>query len=134
MIKHVWIEWQAAGFDPLRDNIDVVVETEDGMRWQASFVTIPYLQRQMQTSHEVARGIINMPPIRFVTIETPHVIVDVLDTETIEDTIDNLMTLGVFESVFTRQVVHNRSHLRHRMPTSQAAPDTFPANHRPATI
>ena len=133
MIKHVWIEWQnAAGFDPLRDSIDVVVETEDGMRWQASFVTIPYLQRQMQTSREVAQGLTNMPPIRFVTIETPHVIVDALDEETIEDTIDNLMTLGVFESVFTRQIASRRSHIRQRKATSPNL-DAFPISQRPAT-
>jgi len=55
----------------------------------------------MQASREVAHDIANMPPVRFVAIETPHVIVDTLDQDTIEDTIDNLMTLGVFESVFT---------------------------------
>ena len=102
MIKRVWIELQGTtGFDPLRDSTDVLVETEDGEIWSASFVTIPYLQRQMQTSREVARDIANMPPVRFVAIETPHVIVDMLDRDTIEDTIDNMMTLGVFESVFT---------------------------------
>jgi len=35
-----------------------------------------------------------------MAIETPHVIVENLSQDTIEDTIDNLMTLGVFESVF----------------------------------
>ncbi len=102
MIKHIWIEYQgAAGFDPLHDNTDVLVETDDGAIWSVSFVTIPYLQRQMQASKEVAHDIRNMPPVRFIAIETPHVIVDALDRDTIEDTIDNLMTLGVFESVFT---------------------------------
>ena len=102
MIKHIWIEHQGTtGFDPARDSTDVLVLTEDDELWAASFVTIPFLQRQMQASREVAHDIANMPPVRFVAIETPHVIVDALDQDTIEDTIDNLMTLGVFESVFT---------------------------------
>ncbi len=105
MIKHVWIEQQGmAGFDPLNDSTDVIVLTEDGAMWSASFVTVPYLQRQMQMSREVAHDIANMPPVRFVAIETPHVIVDLLDQDTIEDTIDNMMTLGVFESVFVFHV------------------------------
>jgi hypothetical protein len=41
-----------------------------------------------------------MPLVRFVALETPHVIVEDLLPDTIEDTIDNLMTLGTFESVF----------------------------------
>lgn len=110
MIKHIWIEHQdALGFDPARDSTDVLVLTEDDELWSASFVTIPYLQRQMQASREVAHDIANMPPVRFVAIETPHVIVDTLDQDTIEDTIDNLMTLGVFESVFTLHYNDNDS-------------------------
>jgi nitrate reductase NapAB chaperone NapD len=101
MIRHIWIERQGeVSFDPLRDSTDVFVETDDGAMWSASFVTVSYLQRQMEMSREVARDINNMPPVRFVAIETPHVIIDSLDQETIEDTIDNMMTLGVFESVF----------------------------------
>lgn len=101
MIKHVWIEQRdEQGFDPLSDSTDVVVETEDGLIWSAAFVTIPYLQRQMELSGEVAADVKNMPPVRFIAIETPHVVVENLLQDTIEDTIDNLMTLGIFESVF----------------------------------
>jgi hypothetical protein len=101
MIKHIWIEQQNVdGFDPLRDITDVLVETEDGLTWSTSFVTIPYLQRQMHLSRDVAEGVQNMPLVRFVALETPHVIVEDLLPDTIEDTIDNLMTLGTFESVF----------------------------------
>ncbi len=100
MIKHIWLD-QNEGFDPERDSADVLVETEDGLLWSASFVTIPYLQRQMELSRDVAKDEANMPPVRFIAIETPHVIVDNLMKDTIEDTIDNLMTLGIFESVFT---------------------------------
>jgi len=101
MIKHIWIERQE-GETLLAhvDSADVLVETEDGLMWSASFVTIPYLQRQMEVSREVAGDIDNMPQVRFTAIETPHVIVDNLLSDTIEDTIDNLMTLGMFESVF----------------------------------
>jgi hypothetical protein len=101
MIKHVWIDQQhKEGSDPDLDIADVLVETEDGLIWSASFVTIPYLQRQMDMSREIARGVENMPPVRFFALETPHVVVEDLLPDTIEDTIDNLMTLGTFESVF----------------------------------
>ncbi len=104
MIRHIWIEhMDMTEMDIERESTDVLVETDDGAMWSASFVTIPYLQRQMQMSREVAHDIANMPPVRFVAIETPHVIVDRLDQDTIEDTIDNMMTLGVFESVFVLQ-------------------------------
>jgi hypothetical protein len=102
MIKRVWIEYNdGQAFDPKRDSADVLVETDDELLWTASFVTIPYLQRQMELSREVAKDVDNMPLVRFIAIETPHVIVDDLSQDTIEDTIDNLMTLGVFEGVFT---------------------------------
>src|SRR5437667_31400 len=102
MIKHVWVEQnEGKAFNPRRDSADVLVETDDELLWTASFVTIPYLQRQMELSRDVAKDVNNMPQVRFIAIETPHVIVDDLSQDTIEDTIDNLMTLGVFESVFT---------------------------------
>jgi len=99
MIKHVWIERDEAE-SPDNDIADVLVQTDDDLIWSASFVTVPYLQRQMDLSRDVARDVRNMPPVRFMAIETPHVIVENLSQDTIEDTIDNLMTLGVFESVF----------------------------------
>ena len=105
MIKHVWVErTQEGGFDPRSDSADVLVETEDGVMWSASFVTLPFLQRQMELSREVAKDIHNMPPVRFIAIETPHVIVENLLQDTIEDSIDNMMTLGIFESVFTMYI------------------------------
>jgi hypothetical protein len=100
-IKHIWIEQQGvSGFDPYNDSTDVIVETEDGQMWLAAFVTIPFIQRQMFLSQEISTGVKYMAPIRFTALETPHVIVENLLPETIEDTIDNLMTLGTFESVF----------------------------------
>lgn len=104
MIRHVWIE--AAGeidFDPKHGSTEVIVELEDGTYWTASFATVSFLHRQMETSRAVARDYSYMPQVRFVAIETPHVFVDSLDEDTIEDTIDNMVTLGVFESAFVPQ-------------------------------
>lgn len=101
MIKHIWIERQdEQSFDPYHDSADVIVETEDGLLWSAAFVTIPFIQRQMLLSRDITRGVRHMAAIRFTAMETPHVIVENLLPDTIEDTIDNLMTLGTFESVF----------------------------------
>lgn len=101
MIKHVWIEpIEAESFNPYQDSADVLVETEDELMWSAAFVTVPYLQRQMFLSRDVAQDVASMSPVRFVALETPHVIVEDLLPDTIEDTVDNLMTLGIFESVF----------------------------------
>jgi hypothetical protein len=101
MIKHIWIEQtETTAFDPYQDSVDVLVETDDGALWAACFVTLPYLQRQMALSGEVAGQSRYMAQVRFVALETPHVIVENLLRDTIEDTIDNLMTLGTFESVF----------------------------------
>lgn len=101
MIKHIWIEQQGVlGFDPYSDSTDVIVETDDGFTWSAAFVTIPFIQRQMFLSRDISTGVQYMAPVRFTALETPHVIVENLLPETIEDTIENLMTLGTFESVF----------------------------------
>lgn len=103
ILKRVWIEQvNAEGFDPYHDSTDVFVETYDGQIWLSHFVTIPFLQRQMFVSHEVAEGEAQLLPVRFIPLETPHVIIENLLPETIEDTVDNLMTLGIFESVFVR--------------------------------
>ena len=54
MIKHVWVEQnEGKAFNPRRDSADVLVETDDELLWTASFVTIPYLQRQMELSRDV---------------------------------------------------------------------------------
>jgi hypothetical protein len=101
MIKHVHIERASEpDFDPLRDMSEVIVELEDGFLWSASFATLPYLQRQMILSQQMTEGVRSLVPMRFAVLETPFVITDNLLADTIEDTIDNLMTLGTFESVF----------------------------------
>src|SRR5258708_22825449 len=101
MINKVWIEQNLAVSEAQRDSAEVMVETYDGLRWRASFVTIPFLQRQMSLTREVSKEQHNMPPVRFIAIETPHVIVENLLQDTVEHTIDNLMTLVTFESGFT---------------------------------
>jgi hypothetical protein len=103
MIKQIRVEHNLQDTEAQRDNADVLVQTDDGLWWRGFFVTIPFLQRQMYLSRDVAKDSDHrMAPVRFVAIETPHVIVENLLRDTIEDTIDNLMTLGIFEGVFTQ--------------------------------
>ncbi len=102
LVKRVWIEQEPqTDFNPHTDSADVLVEMEDGKLWQAHFVTLAHLQQEMQLSLEVARDMTRaLAPTPFLALETPHVIVEVLISDIIEDVIDNLMALGVFESVF----------------------------------
>lgn len=81
---------------------DVIVEMENGAYYTAPFVTLPYLERQMQLSYEVSKTLPETLPVRYATLETPHIIVTNLNRDTIEDTIDNLLALDTFESVFTQ--------------------------------
>jgi hypothetical protein len=37
---------------------------------------------------------------QFVAMDTPHVVVERLTSDVIEDVVDNLMALGTFETVF----------------------------------
>lgn len=98
--KHVWIEMHHDA--PEADSCDVLVETENGKLYTALFITIPYLQRQMQLSYSMSKQLPDTPAVRYAVLETPHVMVDDLERDTIEDTIDNLLALDTFESVFTR--------------------------------
>jgi len=100
MPKHVWIEMHSndAGES---DSCDVIVEIEDSKIYTSVFITIPYLQRQMELSLAVGQQIPEALPVRYAVLETPHVVVENLERDMIEDTIDNLLTLDMFESVFT---------------------------------
>lgn len=102
-VKRVWIEEEpCADFDPDTDSADVLVEMDDGQLWQAHFVTPAYLQRELEMSLSVARDYNRaLAPIPFLTMETPHVIVEDLQQDTIEDVVDNLVVLGIFESAFS---------------------------------
>ncbi len=97
--KHVWIEMHDEAGTP--DSCDVIVETESGKIYTSAFITIPYLQRQMQLSYTVSKQLPDTPPVKYTVLETPHVVVENLERDTIEDTIDNLIALDVFESLFT---------------------------------
>lgn len=105
-VKRVWIETEPKiGFDPLRDSADVLVEMEDNKLWQAHFVTLEHLQEEMKLSLDVARQYNGaLAATQFLALETPHVIVEKLTPDIIEDVVDNLMALGIFESVFTEFV------------------------------
>ncbi|GAB4547891.1 MAG: hypothetical protein OHK0023_09930 [Anaerolineae bacterium] len=102
MINRIWLEQaDLDGFDPYQDSADVIVETDDGQVWTSVFVTMPFLQRQMLLTREITDDVGVLLPVRFVALETPHVIVENLLHETVEDVVDNLLTLGTFESIFT---------------------------------
>lgn len=109
-VKRVWIEPEPRiGFDPISDSADVLVEMEDNKLWQAHFVTLQHLQQEMQLSLDVARQHNGaLAPTQFLALETPHIIVEKLTPEIIEDVVDNLMALGVFESVFTEFLAETR--------------------------
>jgi hypothetical protein len=97
--EHVWIEMQ----DSIEaDACDVIVKMENGEYYTAIFVTLPYLQRQMDLSYEVSKQLPDVTPVRYMALETPHILVSDLNRETIEDTIDNLLALDMFESLFTQ--------------------------------
>ena len=83
------------------DSCDVIVEIEDSKIYTSVFITVPYLQRQMELSLAVGQQIPEALPVRYAVLETPHVVVENLERDMIEDTIDNLLTLDMFESVFT---------------------------------
>lgn len=98
-VKRVWIddtETTAAG------SVDVLAEMEDNSMWMARFVTIPYLEEQMEYGLQASRSLSNTPEARYATLETRHVLVDTINLETIEDVIDNLLALDVFESMFAQ--------------------------------
>jgi len=87
----------------MADSADVLVEMEDDKLWQAHFVTLAHLQQEMRLSLDVARQHQRaLAATQFLALETPHVIVENLTSDIIEDVVDNLMALGVFESVFVQ--------------------------------
>lgn len=100
--NHVWVEQHTDlphGSDA--DACDVIVEMEDGGYYTALFVTLPYLQRQMELSYQVSKQLPDAPPVRYAALETPHVLAPDLERETIEDILDNLLALDTFHTLFT---------------------------------
>lgn len=99
MPRQIWIEPHADAAEP--DSCDVIVQTESGRIYTAPFITLPYLQRQMHLSFSVSKQLPDAVPVRYAVLETPHLVVENLQRDTIEDTIDNLIALDVFETAFT---------------------------------
>jgi hypothetical protein len=97
----VWIEYHE-GDNDIQTSCDVLVQMDDGNIYTAHFVTLQHLQRQMDLSYAVTSTIEYTPAVRFATLEHPHILVDRLDRDTIEDTIDNLIAQDIFESLFTQ--------------------------------
>ncbi len=98
--KCIWLEKHTES--GTYDACDVIVEMENKTFYTAVFVIPSYLNRQMDLSYEVSKSLPDMPPVRYVALETPHVIVSDLNVETIEDTIDNLLALDTFATLFTQ--------------------------------
>ena len=101
----VWVESHAGD----NDARDVIVEMEDGVIYTAVFVTPTYLNRQMELTLEVCKQVPDTAPVRFAAVDTPHIVLESLERDTIEDTIDNLIAMDVFECVFT-QVTERPDH------------------------
>ena len=81
---------------------DVIVKTTDGTVYTCLFVTLNYLRRQMEINYMYCKQVEDSVPVRFAALDTPHLLVEKLDRDTIEDTIDNLLALDIFETLFTR--------------------------------
>ncbi len=95
---NIWIEIHSD--DP--DARDVLVKMEDGNVYTSLFVTQSYILRQMELTFELSKQIEDTIPTRFCTLDVAHIVVDALDRESIEDTIDNLLAMEIFEGIFTQ--------------------------------
>jgi hypothetical protein len=60
-------------------------------------------------SYAMSKQLTDAPPVRYAVLETPHIVVDNLNRDTIEDTIDNLLALDVFEGLFTLVTEHDET-------------------------
>ena len=95
--EKIWFEMHRE-----QDACDVLVRMDDGLIYTATFVTFDYIKRQMDLNHAVSRELRDVPCVRYAVIDTVHVVVESLVKDVIEDTIDNLLALDVFESYFVR--------------------------------
>ena len=96
--SRVWVEVHDGG----PDACDILVQMEDGTIFTSLFVTPSYIQRQMNLNFDLSKQIPDTIPARFAVLDTPHIVVESLAHEAIEDAIDNLLAMEVFESVFTQ--------------------------------
>lgn len=113
--KCVWIEVHSDAPDAR----DVIVEMEDGTIYTSLFVTLDYLKRQMQLTRDLCEHMADTVPVSFSALDTPHIVIESLERDFIEDTVDNLLAMEVFESVFT-QVTES--------PTDETTPETTTSN------
>jgi len=105
--EDVWFETNREG-----DACDVIVRMDDGTVYTATFVTMDYMRRQMELSYRVTQMMADTPAVRYAVIDTTHIVVETLDKDGIEDTIDNLLALDVFESYFIRVTDDPRNETR----------------------
>lgn len=92
----------------LHDNnhaCDVIVKMTDGTIYTCLFVTLNYLRRQMEMNYLMVKQIEGAVASRFAALDTPHMLIENLEIDTIEDAIDNLLALEMFETMFTRVTV-----------------------------
>ena len=67
---------------------------------QAELGVIPqYAADEITRKAKIA--LLDMPAVRYTALETPHIVVESLKRDTLEDTIDNMLALDVFEGCFT---------------------------------
>ena len=95
--EKVWFELHRE-----KDACDVLVQMDDGTVYTALFAVVAYIKRQMDLHFQVTEQLEDTPQVRYCVLDTPHILVEELSHDVIEDTIDNLIALDVFESHFTR--------------------------------
>lgn len=84
------------------DARDVIVELEDGILYTALFVTFPYLRRQMELMYQMGEQMPETPSVKFAVLDIPHIVLENLERDTVEDAIDNLLAMDTFNSIFTQ--------------------------------
>ncbi|MDQ7024058.1 MAG: hypothetical protein Q9P01_21265 [Anaerolineae bacterium] len=99
--EKVWFELHRE-----KDACDVLVCMDDGTIYTALFAIIDYIKRQMEMNFQVTKDLEDTPEACYCVFDTPHIIVEELTRNNIEDTIDNLIALDIFENHFTRVTEH----------------------------
>ncbi len=102
--ENVWFELHRE-----KDACDVLVQMDDGTVYTALFAITAYISRQMDLQFRVTQQLEDTPQVRYCVLDTPHILVEELSHDVIEDTIDNLIALDVFESHFTRVTENNET-------------------------
>lgn len=102
--EKVWFELHRE-----KDACDVLVQMDDGTVYTALFAITAYISRQMDLQFRVSQQLEDTPQVRYCVLDTPHILVEELSHDVIEDTIDNLIALDVFESHFTRVTENNET-------------------------